>query len=84
MSESVQIMMLDSEYDDAFFGLSYNVLGTPFPVYSLDECTRIASDRMEVDIEEAIEQLRQYEANVGGIVFVEEMPASKVGLRVVH
>ena len=84
MSESVQIMMLDSEYDDAFFGLSYDVLGTPFPVYSLDECARIASDRMEVDIEEAIEQLRQYEANVGGIVFVEEMPASKVGLRVVH
>jgi hypothetical protein len=84
MSESVQIMMLDAEYDDAFFGLSYNALGTPFPVYSLDECARIASDRMEVDIEEAIDQLRHYEANVGGIVFVEEMPASKVGLRVVH
>ncbi len=84
MTESVQIMMLDAEYDDGFFGLSYNQLGTPFPVYSLDECARIAADRMEVSVEEALYQLKMYEATNGGIIFVEEMPATQVGLRVVH
>lgn len=84
MSDSVQIMMLDAEYDEGFFGLSYNELGIPFPVYSLDECARIAADRMEVSVEEALEQLRMYEVSNGGVIFVEEMPASKVGLRVVH
>ena len=84
MTESVQIMMLDAEYDDGFFGLSYNELGVPFPVYSLDECARIAADRMEVSVEEALDQLRMYEVTTGGVIFVEEMPASSVGLRVVH
>lgn len=84
MSDSVQIMMLDAEYDEGFFGLSYNELGIPFPVYSLDECARIAADRMEVSVEEALEQLRMYEVSNGGVIFVEEMPASRVGLRVVH
>ena len=84
MSDSVQIMMLDAEYDEGFFGLSYNELGVPFPVYSLDECARIAADRMEVSVEEALEQLRVYEVTNGGVIFVEEMPASRVGLRVVH
>ena len=84
MSESVQIMMLEAEYDEGFFGLSYNVLGIPFPVYSLDECARIAADRMEVSVEEALEQLRMYEVSNGGVIFVEEMPAGQVGLRVVH
>ena len=84
MSDSVQIMMLDAEYDEGFFGLSYNELGVPFPVYSLDECARIAADRMEVSVEEALEQLRMYEVSNGGVIFVEEMPASRVGLRVVH
>lgn len=84
MTESVQIMMLDAEYDEGFFGLSYNELGIPFPVYSLDECARIAADRMEVSVEEALDQLRSYEVTNGGVIFVEEMPASSVGLRVVH
>ena len=84
MNETVQIMMLDAEYDDGFFGLSYNELGVPFPVYSLDECARIASDRMEVSVEEAMDYLRAYEVTNGGVIFVEEMPATQVGLRVVH
>ncbi len=84
MSDSVQIMMLDAEYDEGFFGLRYNELGIPYPVYSLDECARIAAERMEVSVEEALEQLRMYEVTNGGVIFVEEMPASQVGLRVVH
>ena len=84
MTDSIQIMMLDAEYDEGFFGLSYNELGMPFPVYSLDECARIAADRMEVSVEEALDQLRMYEVTNGGVIFVEEMPAAQVGLRVVH
>ncbi len=84
MTDSVQIMMLDADYDEGFFGLSYNELGIPFPVYSLDECARIAAERMEVSVEEALEQLRIYEVTNGGVIFVEEMPAGQVGLRVVH
>ena len=84
MTESVQIMMLDAEYDEGFFGLSYNELGMPFPVYSLDECARIAADRMEVSVEEALEQLQEFAIRHGSVIFVEEMPASSVGLRVVH
>ena len=85
MTESVQIMMLDADYDEGFFGLSYNELGVPFPVYSLDECARIAADRMDISLEEAFEGLQEIAMRrYGSVIFVEEMPASSVGLRVVH
>lgn len=83
MSDSVQLEMLPDEYNDAFLGLSYNMEGIPFPCYSLDECARIASEEMDVTIDEAIDGIRQV-AVVRQIIFVEEMPAQHVGLRVVH
>jgi len=83
MTDSVQIEMLPDEYNDAFLGLSYNMEGTPFPCYSLDECARIASEEMDVTIAEAIDGMRQV-AIVRQIIFIEEMPAQNVGLRVVH
>jgi hypothetical protein len=83
MIDSVQLEMLPDEYNDAFLGLSYNMEGIPFPCYSLDECARIASEEMDVTIDEAIDGIRQV-AVVRQIIFVEEMPAQRVGLRVVH
>lgn len=83
MSDRVELEMLPEEYDDAFLGLSYNIEGVPFPCYSLDECARIASEEMDVSIDEAVDGIRQV-AIVRKIIFVEEMPAQNVGLRVVH
>jgi hypothetical protein len=84
MSDRVELEMLPDEYDDAFLGLSYNMEGVPFPCYSLDECARIASEEMDVTIDEAVDGIRQV-AVVRRIIFVEEMPMDRVpGLRGVH
>ena len=76
--------MLDPAYDDAFIGLSYNERGVPFPIYSLDECAAVASERESMDLEKAIEELRHFAATERWIIFVEELPDDKVGLRGVH
>jgi len=83
-TETVEIMMFD-DFEDGFFGLTYNQSRVPIPVYSLDECARIAANRIDVSLEAAFGGLQEIAMRrYGSVIFVEEMPASSVGLRVVH
>lgn len=83
-TETVEIMMFD-DFEDGFLGLTYNQSRVPIPVYSLDECALIAADGMNISLEAALGGLQEIAIRrYGSVVFVEEMPAAQVGLRVVH